>query len=77
MVKALTPDEILEALDVWHLEHVKEPGWRTRSNDQGWRDVTGFMVHHTGNDGPDKIELKTVTDRRAARPVRSVGPVRP
>jgi hypothetical protein len=64
MVKALTPDEILEALDAWHLERVKEPGWRTRSNDQGWRDVTGFMVHHTGNDGPDKIELKTVTDGR-------------
>jgi len=64
MVQALTPKEILEALAVWGIPNVQESGWRTRSNAQGWRDVTGFMVHHTGNEVSDAVEVKGIIKGR-------------
>jgi hypothetical protein len=69
MVRALTPDEILEALDTWGIRFKKISGWRSRSNQGGWGDVTGFVVHHTGmGDLPDAIELDTLVRGGATLP---------
>ena len=57
MVQPLTPDEIVEALRTWDIAFTRTSGWRTRSNQGGWGDVTGFMVHHTGTEHPDPIEV--------------------
>jgi len=68
MVRPLTPDEIVEALDTWDIRFVKTPGWRTRSNQGGWGDVTGFMVHHTGTEHPDPIEVDILVDGHSTLP---------
>jgi hypothetical protein len=67
MVRALTPQEILEALKTWGIPFKEIKGWRTRSNQGGWGDVTGFVVHHTGiGDAPDAIELKVLVTGSAS-----------
>ncbi len=60
MVAPLTPQEIVDALTVWGIRIIEEPGWRTRSNNSGFGDVTGFMWHHTGDDLLNNTNLEIV-----------------
>lgn len=68
MVKPLTGDEIVAALKRWGIPYREQTGWRARANSRGWGDVTGFMWHHTGDDAPDSVDLKMVTEGRTGLP---------
>lgn len=70
MAKPMTADEIVRALKRWHVPFEEVAGWRTRNrNHKGpWGPVHGLMLHHTGDDAPDRVDLRIVTYGRSDLP---------
>ena len=70
MARPMNPDETLRALQHWRVPFKTVDGWRTRDrNHRGpWGPVHGLMVHHTGDDAADNIDLRVIVHGRADLP---------
>ena len=70
MSRPMTAKETVLAMEKWHVAFKEVDGWQTHNrNAKGsFSDVRGFMVHHTGDDAPDGIDLKVVLQGRADLP---------
>ncbi len=66
MARPLKPLEILKTFERWGVPHDQVPGWKTRSNTNGWSPtgVSGCMHHHTGDDGPDGADRAVLVKGR-------------
>lgn len=67
----LTPNQIRAALAKFGVQANYIPGWETRNRGDrgdGWGPVNGFVVHHTGDDAPDDLDLRVVRDGRSDLP---------
>jgi hypothetical protein len=62
MAEPMTADEILSALDRWRVPHREVRGWRDRNRNHvgAWGPVHGLLVHHTGDDAEDGVDLDLV-----------------
>jgi hypothetical protein len=70
MSKPITPAQTLAQLKKWRVPHVVVPGWETR-NRAGhgpFDNVNGFVVHHTGDDAPDNVDLSVIINGRSGLP---------
>lgn len=70
MARPMTAEETVRALRRWRVPFKTVDGWRTRNrNHRGpWGPVRGLMVHHTGDDAADSIDLEVITRGRADLP---------
>lgn len=70
MATPMTADETLLALRHWQVPFQQVDGWRTRNRDHKgpWGPVHGVMLHHTGDDADDVVDLEVVTRGRAGLP---------
>lgn len=70
MARPMTADETVLALRRWRVPFQAVDGWRTRNrNHKGaWGPVHGLMLHHTGDDAPDSVDLRVVTRGRKDLP---------
>ena len=50
MAKPMTADQTIAQMKKWDVPYKEYPGWRTRGRPQGFDDVRGVMIHHTGSD---------------------------
>ena len=67
----LTPDQIRAALAKFGVQANYIPGWETRNRGNlgdGFGPMNGFVVHHTGDDAPDDLDLRVVRDGRSDLP---------
>lgn len=54
----MTPTQLLAQLKKFNVRYKEVSGWKTRNRGNrgnGWSDLNGFMVHHTGSDGKDQV----------------------
>ncbi len=70
MADPMTPDEVVQALRRWRVPFREAEGWRTRNRNHvgPWGPVHGLVVHHTGDDADDAVDLRLVTRGRAGLP---------
>lgn len=70
MAKPMTPVQTVAQLTLWRVPFKPVVGWETRNrNSQGsFSDVNGFMVHHTGDDLPDSVDLRLIINGRSDLP---------
>jgi hypothetical protein len=70
MAAPMTADETLRALARWQVPFEAVYGWRTRNRNLvgAWGPVHGLVLHHTGDDARDKVDLAVVTRGRAGLP---------
>ena len=66
MARPLKPQEILKTFERWGVPHDQVPGWKTRSNTNGWSPtgVSGCMHHHTGDDASDGADRAVLVKGR-------------
>jgi len=50
MAKPMTADQTVAQMKKWGVPYKEYQGWRTRGRPQGFDDVRGLMIHHTGSD---------------------------
>lgn len=70
MAEPMTPDEVVRALTHWRVPFRRVDGWRTRNRNKvgPWGPVYGLVIHHTGDDADDKIDLNMIVRGRAGLP---------
>lgn len=70
MSRPMTATQIVEQLRKWGVTFKSVDGWQTRNrNHKGpFDDVRGFVVHHTGDDALDSIDLKVIINGRSDLP---------
>lgn len=70
MARPMTADEVVAALKRWRVPYQAVDGWRTRNRDAhgAWGPVHGLMIHHTGDDADDKVDLRIITNGLAGLP---------
>jgi hypothetical protein len=66
----MTPDETIESLRRWRVPFRVVAGWRTRNRDHvgPWGPVHGLVVHHTGDDADDRVDLQVLVRGRPGLP---------
>lgn len=70
MASPMSADETVRALTRWGVPFQEVDGWRTRNrNHKGpWGPVHGLIVHHTGDDADDEVDLEVVVRGRSGLP---------
>jgi hypothetical protein len=70
MAKPMTADQVVRALRRWRVPFEEVPGWRTRNRNHigPWGPVHGLMIHHTGDDADDAVDLRILTRGRPDLP---------
>lgn len=56
----MTATQVVAQLKKWGVRYKEVSGWKTRNRGErgnGWSNLNGFMVHHTGSDSKDQIAL--------------------
>jgi N-acetylmuramoyl-L-alanine amidase len=70
MATPMTADQTVHQLKMWGLTVKETDGWRThnRAGHGSWGPVHGFIVHHTGDDAADNLDLAIVRNGRSDLP---------
>jgi len=71
MAQPMTPAQTVSALRKWQVQFVEVTGWETRNRGtrgNGFSDIRGFVIHHTGDDAVDSADLKVIIDGRSDLP---------
>lgn len=67
MAEPMTAQETVRALDRWRVPYREVEGWRKRNRNHvgAWGPVHGLLLHHTGDDAADRVDLRLVVDGHA------------
>lgn len=70
MARPMTAVQTVAQLTLWRVPFKPVVGWETRSRNHvgPFDDVNGFMVHHTGDDLPDSVDLRVIVNGRSDLP---------
>jgi hypothetical protein len=70
MAEPMTADEIVRALGRWRVPYREVEGWRTRNRNHvgAWGPVHGIVIHHTGDDAPDRVDLRLIVHGHSGLP---------
>lgn len=70
MSKPMTAAQTVAQLTLWGVPFKPVRGWETRNRNSAgsFDDVNGFIVHHTGDDAPDSVDLRVIVNGRSDLP---------
>jgi hypothetical protein len=70
MTAPMTAAQALTQIRKWRVPFAIVPGWttRNRAGHGAFDDVNGFVVHHTGDDALDSVDLSTIINGRSGLP---------
>lgn len=60
----MTAGERVKIFARWGVQIKSYPGWDTHTRPGEWGPVHGVMVHHTGDDAPDKVDFRVLWEGR-------------
>ncbi|MGQ0845904.1 MAG: hypothetical protein ACT4QF_17415 [Sporichthyaceae bacterium] len=68
MSQAMSAKEFLAQRDRWGVRHREHDGWETRHRPGPWGEMHGVLLHHTGDDAPDRATYRVLRDGHSRLP---------
>lgn len=68
MSEAMSAREFLAQLERWGVRYRESPGWQEHCRPGPWGEMHGLVLHHTGDDAPDKATYLVLRDGHGRLP---------